>query len=91
VILLPIAYFAFFLMMNSDDLMGEDRPEGGSRFVWNIAMLLSVLLAVAAAFLAIKAKIASPQGGLVVGGVATFLLLMMVGFAAKFNNRIEAD
>ena len=91
VILLPIAYFAFFLMMNNEDLMGEDRPVGVSRIAWNIAMLLAVLLAVAAACLAIQAKVASPQGGLVIGGVATFLLLMLVGFAAKFQNRIESD
>ena len=71
--------------------MGEDRPEGGKRLVWNILMLLSVLLAVAAAWLSLQKKIGSDEGGLVVGGVATFLLLMMVGFAAKFNNRIEAD
>jgi len=91
VILLPIAYLAFFLMMNSEDLMGDDRPVGAGRLVWNILMLLSVLLAVAAACLAIQAKLASPQGGLVLGGVATFLLLMLVGFAAKFNNRVEVD
>ncbi|MDA8563429.1 divalent metal cation transporter [Mariniblastus sp.] len=91
VILLPIAYLAFFLMMNNEDLMGDDKPVGVRRIIWNIAMLLSVLLAVAAACLAIQGKISSPQGGMVVGGVATFLLLMMVGFAAKFNNRIETD
>lgn len=91
VILLPIAYFAFFLMMNNEELMGDDKPTGGRRIAWNIAMLLSVLLAVAAACLAIQAKVASPQGGLVIGGVATFLLLMLVGFAAKFHNRIESD
>jgi hypothetical protein len=71
--------------------MGDDKPRGTSRIIWNVLMLLSVLLAVAAACLAIQGKISSPQGGMVVGGVATFLLLMMVGFAAKFNNRIETD
>ena len=91
VILLPIAYLAFFLMMNNEDLMGDDKPRGVGRIIWNVLMLLSVLLAVAAACLAIQGKISSPQGGMVVGGVATFLLLMMVGFAAKFNNRIETD
>ena len=91
VILLPIAYFAFFLMMNNDDLMGEDRPSGGSRVVWNIAMLLSVALAIGAAYVSLEKKAMSPEGGYVIGGVLTFLLLMLVGFAAKFNNRIETD
>ncbi len=87
VILLPIAYFAFFLMMNNDDLMGEDKPVGGRRIAWNVAMLLAVLLAIAAACLSIQGMIASPQGGLVIGGVVTFLLLMLVGFAATSHNR----
>jgi Mn2+/Fe2+ NRAMP family transporter len=91
VILLPIAYFAFFLMMNNEELMGDDKPTGGSRIVWNIAMLLSVFLAVAAACLSIQGKIASPQGGIVIGGVLTFLLLMMVGFSAKFQDQIEPN
>ena len=91
VILLPIAYFAFFLMMNNDDLMGEDRPVGGRRIIGNIAMLLSVALAVGAAYVSLEKKAMSPEGGYVIGGVLTFLLLMLVGFAAKFNNRIETD
>ena len=91
VILLPIAYFAFFLMMNNDDLMGEERPVGGRRIIGNIAMLLSVALAVGAAYVSLEKKAMSPEGGYVIGGVLTFLLLMLVGFAAKFNNRIETD
>jgi len=91
VILLPIAYFAFFLMMNNDDLMGEDRPRGRSQLIWNIAMLLAVALAVGGAYVSLQKKAASPEGGYVIGGALTFLLLMLVGFAAKLNNRIEVD
>ena len=43
--LIPIAYFTFFLMMNSKRLLGDQRPRGASRAVWNALMLLSMTLA----------------------------------------------
>jgi Mn2+/Fe2+ NRAMP family transporter len=42
--LLPIAYIAFFLLMNQKKFMGDDMPSGLSRMVWNVLMTLSVLL-----------------------------------------------
>ena len=83
ILLLPIAYFAFFLMMNSRTLMGDEKPEGASMWVWNILMLFSLGIVSAAAYTSLTAKIASPAtGGLVLGGVITFALLMLVGFSA---------
>ncbi len=46
-VLLPIAYFTFFLMMNSRSLLGDNLPTGGKRLAWNAAMLVA---ACAAAF-----------------------------------------
>lgn len=40
-VLLPIAYWTFFLMMNSGRLLGAERPRGARRVVWNGAMLAS--------------------------------------------------
>jgi hypothetical protein len=40
-VLLPIAYFAFFLLMNQKTFMGKDMPTGGRRVVWNILMALA--------------------------------------------------
>ena len=45
--LLPIAYWTFFLMMNSRSLLGDNLPTGGKRLLWNAAMLVA---ACAAAF-----------------------------------------
>jgi hypothetical protein len=45
--LLPIAYIAFFLLMNQKKFMGKDMPTGLSRVVWNVLMILSVLLTAA--------------------------------------------
>jgi Mn2+/Fe2+ NRAMP family transporter len=40
-VLLPIAYWTFFLMMNSKGLLGEHRPRGRKRVIWNTLMILS--------------------------------------------------
>ena len=44
-VLLPIAYFSFFLLMNQKSLLKENMPTGGKRIVWNTAMLLAASLA----------------------------------------------
>ncbi len=46
-VLLPIAYFAFFLLMNQKTFLGDSMPRGARRVLWNILM---VLAAGAAAF-----------------------------------------
>lgn len=92
--LLPIAYFTFFMMMNSTTLMGSEKPTGGRMLMWNVLMGVSVLGAVVAAGSAIWEKV-SPMfkesatqnqwlGGLVVSIVAVvYILLVIVGFAMK--------
>jgi len=44
-VLLPIAYFSFFLLMNSKSLLKENMPTGGKRVAWNTAMLIAAGLA----------------------------------------------
>jgi Na+-translocating ferredoxin:NAD+ oxidoreductase RnfE subunit len=56
VMLLPIAYFTFFLMMNSREILGADRPTGGHRLAWNIFMGLAVIGATASAGVAVYEK-----------------------------------
>jgi len=101
VVLLPIAYFAFFLMMNSETLLGDDKPRGLWMLIWNLLMSIGVAGAVAAAYFAIKGKLSEGfvqsisagefsgtlNDGLIVGGVLTFLLLMLIGFSGR--NRKE--
>ena len=93
-ILLPIAYFTFFMMMNSKTLMGDQKPTGGRMIVWNVLMVVSVLGAIVAAGSAIWGKvtpIVDPGAGLevrIMGVVVllvaiVFVLLVMVGFAFK--------
>lgn len=52
--LLPIAYITFFLMMNSRKILGDEKPKGLSMLVWNVLMLIAVAGATIAAKAAIE-------------------------------------
>jgi len=41
---LPIAYVAFFVMMNSKGYLGADRPAGAHRVLWNVGMGAAILV-----------------------------------------------
>lgn len=43
--LIPIAYFTFFLMMNSKKILGDNIPKGGARIFWNVLMLFATSVA----------------------------------------------
>jgi Mn2+/Fe2+ NRAMP family transporter len=90
-IFLPIAYIAFFALMNSRSLLKDDMPEGGRRFLWNFLMVFGVIAALAQAGSSLYTKLIDPttnrlitpdSGSLVFGGVATFALLALIGFSA---------
>ena len=44
-VLLPIAYFTFYLLMNQKSLLGDNMPRGGRRVAWNILMAVAAGLA----------------------------------------------
>ena len=82
--LLPIAYFTFFMMMNNRSLMGNDKPEGVSMLIWNLLMGVSVAGAIAAASTAIMDKANDPTAGWLVISVSIgYLVLVAIGFAFK--------
>ena len=41
-VLLPIAYISFTMLMNQKKLLGDNLPKGGKRLVWNILMACAV-------------------------------------------------
>ncbi len=89
-ILLPIAYISFFALMNSFRLLGEEKPTGSRMVVWNCLMAIGVLGALAQAYGAISTKVNDPtQGPFVIGGVAVFALLALVGFSARRPDNSE--
>lgn len=92
--LLPIAYFTFFMMMNSKTLMGDEKPTGGRMLAWNVLMVVSVLGAVIAAGSAVWEKVTPAfdpgvalqtriVGGVVLAVAIVFILLVIVGFVLK--------
>ncbi|MCA9064524.1 MAG: divalent metal cation transporter [Planctomycetaceae bacterium] len=79
--LLPIAYITFFMMMNSRRLLGAHKPVGRAMVLWNVLMGASVAGAIIAAYAAIAKESAKPGTGPVVATVAIlFLLAVGAGF-----------
>lgn len=73
--LLPIAYFTFLLMMNSKKILGDRRPTGNSRIVWNALMIFATTMATVGSVWAIKDK--PFNAGII--GISFLALLFVVG------------
>jgi hypothetical protein len=76
--LLPIAYFTFFLMMNSKKILGDKRPEGTTRIIWNALMIFATTMATVGSYTAVSEKEAFgiPFGMI---GMIFLLILFIVG------------
>ncbi|CAN0376219.1 unnamed protein product, partial [Ectocarpus sp. 4 AP-2014] len=72
--LLPIAYTAFFFLMNSERVLGDSRPRGGMRLLVNTVLLASLLLTILGAGLSINGK-AGWMGFVAVGVFVALVLL----------------
>lgn len=56
-VMLPIAYVGWFLLQNSDGLLGEDRPRGASAVRWNVAMTVAVSVTLVSAAYALWTRV----------------------------------
>ena len=74
-VLLPIAYFAFLFMMNSKSLLGENRPQGMQRVIWNVLMGTATSLAAFGSLWSIKSSPYATEGFLALG---IFILLALI-------------
>lgn len=82
--LLPIAYFTFLLMMNSKSLMGDEKPSGGSMAIWNMLMAVALVGALIGAGSAIYTKAGDPKAGpLVIAMAVIYGIAVVIGFAVK--------
>jgi len=78
-VLLPIAYLSFLLMLNSRSLLGSDLPQGGKRLAMNVAMSI----ATAAAIFASGWVVWNKTEWYGVGGVAALVALAVVVHLAR--------
>ena len=62
--LVPVAFLAFFLMMNSRKLLGESFPTGRSRIIWNVLMGITLLVTGTASIATAWGKSISVAGAL---------------------------
>ncbi len=84
--LLPIAYITFFLMMNSHSLMGKEKPTGTKMLVWNVLMAISTVGATGAAGVALFDKITKGKnatGTVVLCVLIVYLILVAAGFMMR--------
>lgn len=55
--LLPIAYFSFFFLMNRPALLGADMPRGKARWCWNTLMAVATTVATLASLYTIHKRL----------------------------------
>jgi Mn2+/Fe2+ NRAMP family transporter len=77
-VLLPIAYIAFALMMNSKSLMGDDRLSGGKRLKWNLLMLLAVAFATAGSLWSMSLQSYAKYGFISLGAFVALALIVQL-------------
>ena len=84
--LLPIAYLTFFLMMNSKGLLGDRRPTGLRRVWWNTIMFVAFGLAAFGSFWSIKSSDYPTQGFVAMG---IFLIIILVSHLSRRKDTAE--
>jgi len=73
-VLLPVAYFAFFLLLNERAVLGEDLPRGGRRVAWNLLMAVAAVFATIGSLWSLWSKL--KVWGLVI--FVTFITLAVI-------------
>ncbi len=79
--LIPIAYFTFFLLMNSRKTLGDKMPRGGMRIWWNTIMAVATTFATLGTVKVLLSK--GTMGAVGIGILAALFLLGLIGFLAN--------
>jgi Mn2+/Fe2+ NRAMP family transporter len=77
-VLLPIAYFAFFLLMNQKSFLGENMPIGVKRILWNVLMALAAGAATFGSVWSLWSKLQWKGIGLLVGFIVLCIVVHFV-------------
>jgi Mn2+/Fe2+ NRAMP family transporter len=76
IILLPIAYIAFLLLMNQKIMLGDNMPQGGKRILWNALMIIATVVATLVAIWRLWSIIGLGWSIVVVGGFVGLILVV---------------
>jgi len=80
IILLPIAYLAFLLLMNQKTMLGENMPQGGKRVLWNVLMVIATGVATLVSIWSLWSRL----GRWSIAVIAAFVgLILVVHFIRK--------
>lgn len=90
--LIPIAYFTFLLMMNSRKVLGDNRPSGAARIVWNALMIFATGTATFGSVWVLSGKMHLPgwKGVTATVGLALLVILFIVGTLSYIKHEREA-
>jgi len=92
--LIPIAYFTFFLLMNSRAALGNELPTGGRRIRWNALMVLATGLVSYGAIWVTYQRVGKPgyEGVIATGSLIVMAILAVLGILGFLkNNRQTAS
>jgi hypothetical protein len=87
IILLPIAYLAFLLLMNQKSMLGENLPQGGKRVLWNVLMVIATGIATLVSIWSLWSRLGMWSIAVVVAFVG---LILVVHFTRKGKGRAAA-
>jgi Mn2+/Fe2+ NRAMP family transporter len=87
--LLPFAYISFFLLMNQKQLLKDQIPRGGQRWLWNTLMFIAAAVATSASLYVVIVKTRGQFGSAVYGvaGIGVLILLIAVGGFLRGSSR----
>lgn len=87
--LIPIAYFTFLLLMNSKKVLGDKRPEGTARIIWNVLMIFATTVATVGTWWATSGKkFGDVPAGMI--GMSFLAILFVVGTLSFLKNEKRA-
>jgi Mn2+/Fe2+ NRAMP family transporter len=77
-VLLPIGYLTFLLLMNQKAFLGDNMPSGGKRILWNILMIFATGIALFGSIWSLWSKLHWRGIGLLAGFVVLCIVVRLI-------------
>jgi hypothetical protein len=78
IILLPIAYIAFLLLMNQKAMLGDNMPQGGKRILWNVLMVIATAIATLVSIWSLWSRLGRWSIAVIVAFVGSILVVHFI-------------